>query len=167
MPLRAGTMPCMETPVLNAKTDPVEIARVALRGLITKGLAPTPENYAHEYRGAAGLPPSSLPTPEAGVPDPATMQQIESLLAQVSETSAGLASGVDRFHVDTGPLLAEIGTTPTKEYPFRRPALTRASASRWRWRWRAMARRPSVGESRRGLRRGRDGHRRGSLPACR
>ena len=109
----------MEIRVIDAKTerlsDSVEIARVALRNLTDRGLAPTPENYAHEYGCVAGSPPPAGQMPEAAGPDPETMHQIESIIAQVSETSAGLATGVDRFHVDTGPLLADIGVTPTKE----------------------------------------------------
>ena len=97
--------------MFDTKTDPVEIARVALRNLTARGLPPTPENYTHEYCDVAALP---LPSPAVS-PDPETLHQIESIIAQVSVTSADLATGVDRFHVDTGPLLADLGATPTKE----------------------------------------------------
>ena len=83
--------------------------------MTARGLPPTPENYVREYCNAAGLPLASCQMQEAGSPDPETMHQIERIIAQVSVTSADLATGVDRFHVDTGPLLADLGTTPTKE----------------------------------------------------
>jgi diguanylate cyclase len=95
--------------------QPVAIARIALRNLTARGLAPTPENYAHEYASVAGQPLPAEQVPGAGGPNAATMHQLESIIAQVSETSADLASGVDRFQVDTGPLLANMGVTPTRE----------------------------------------------------
>ena len=97
--------------MFDTKPDPVEIARAALRNLTARGLPPTPENYTQEYCGVAALP---LPSP-AGSPDPETLHQLESIIAQVSVTSADLATSVDRFHVDTGPMLADLGATPTKE----------------------------------------------------
>ena len=95
--------------------DPVEIARVALRNLTDRGLPPTPENYAREYCVVAGLPLAAGQTAAEGGPDAAMLRLMECLVAQVGETSAGLATGVDRFHDDTGTLLADAGTVPTGE----------------------------------------------------
>ena len=94
--------------------DPVEIARVALRNLTARGLPPTPENYASEYCKVAGISPVLPPIPEAAL-SPESQKLVESLLAQVSETSADLATGVDQFQVDTGPLLAGLDMAPTAE----------------------------------------------------
>jgi diguanylate cyclase (GGDEF)-like protein len=95
--------------------DPVEIARAALRNLTGSGLPPTPENFAREYRSVAGLPPAAAPAPVAADPNAETMRELERIVAQVSVTSADLASGVDRFEIDTGPLLAGMGSTATSE----------------------------------------------------
>ena len=99
----------------NRLVDPVEIARVALRNLTVRGLPPTLENYAREYCSVAGLPLAAGQTPAEVSPSPETMHLMEGIVAKVSETSAGLATGVDRFHVDTGPMLADLGAAPTKE----------------------------------------------------
>ena len=94
--------------------DPVEIARVALRSLTVGGLPPTPENYASEYCRIAGVSPALQRIPGAGL-SPESQQLVECLLTQVSATSAELATGVDRFQVDTGPLLARLDMAPTGE----------------------------------------------------
>lgn len=95
--------------------DAVEIARVALRNLTERGLAPTPENYAREYASVGGLPVAASKTAENDGPRLETMRQIERLIAHVSATSEGLATGMDRFNVDAGPLLADIGVSPSQE----------------------------------------------------
>jgi diguanylate cyclase len=102
-------------PTPDQASQPIAIARIALRNLTAHGLAPTPENYAHEYASVAGQPLPAGQVPGADGPNAETMRQLEDIIAQVCETSAGLASGVDRFQVDTGPLLANVGLTPTKE----------------------------------------------------
>ena len=94
--------------------DSVAIARVALRNLTGQGLAPTPENYAREYGSVAGAPVSLPQIPAAGSPSPEMILMIDRIVEQVSATATGLATGVDRFEVDTRPLLADLGLIPDK-----------------------------------------------------
>ena len=94
---------------------PVGIARITLRNLRERGLLPTPENYVREYCIVGGLPLAAGNARATDGPDPDTTRQIENIIAHLGETSAGLATGVDRFHSDTTPLLADIGINLSKE----------------------------------------------------
>jgi len=92
----------------------VEIARLALRMMADLGLAPTPANYAREYRRAAGLPPEAEDGTDADRSEE-MIKKVDGLVQLVSETTSGLAVGVDRFDVESRRLMAEAGQVRHKD----------------------------------------------------
>lgn len=91
-----------------AHAKPIDIARVALHKMAERGIAPTPENYVREYRVAAGLPDAeanAVPFPPA---DPRTVELVRAIVELVTEVTAGLSVGVERFDVDSQLALARI-----------------------------------------------------------
>lgn len=89
-------------------TQPVEIARIALRRLTELKIPPTPENYVREYRRAAGLPVDDAPMSRLWVAGEETVNMVRAIVQVVSEVSAGLAIGVEQFDTDSTQALATI-----------------------------------------------------------
>ena len=88
--------------------NPVIIARLALEKLVEAALPPTPENYAEEYRRAAGL---SVADADAPRPDALAFKSAEALLEifrTVGQTTTGLAVGIERFDGDLKTMFGEV-----------------------------------------------------------
>lgn len=73
---------------------PVDIARAALRKMAELGLAPTPENFAEQYRRAAGLPPVD---PAQGLRGLEMETMLRGIVEMMSQTTAELSGGLGRF----------------------------------------------------------------------
>jgi diguanylate cyclase len=85
-----------------------EIVRVALRRMADQKLPPTPENYAREYRLAAGLPLLPAEQPETWDGGAETIEMVRGIVHVVGEATAGLASGLERFDLDSSRILATV-----------------------------------------------------------
>ena len=89
--------------------NPVAIARLALRKLAETALAPTPENYASEYRRVAGLATPGPGERHAEVLPPASTATLLRLVETLGHTTAGLCVGIDRFDSDVKTVLDGVG----------------------------------------------------------
>lgn len=81
---------------------PVDIARAALRKMAELGLPPTPENFADQYRRAAGLPPIDSSQSLRGL-EMETM--LRGIVEMMSQTTTELAGGLGRFGKEIGGLM--------------------------------------------------------------
>lgn len=73
---------------------PVDIARAALRKMAELGLPPTPENFADQYRRAAGLPPVEEGTVLRGLE---MESMLRGIVEMMSQTTTELSGGLGRF----------------------------------------------------------------------
>lgn len=83
-----------------APQNPVLLARLALTKLAEASLAPTPENYASEYRRAAGLPDCAPDERHAEVAMAERAALLMSIAQTLGQTTSGLAVGMERFDDD-------------------------------------------------------------------
>jgi len=81
---------------------PVDIARAALRKMAELGMPPTPENFADQYRRAAGLPPMAASQSLRGL-EMETM--LRGIVEMMSQTTTELAGGLGRFGKEIGGLM--------------------------------------------------------------
>jgi len=81
---------------------PVDIARAALRKMAELGLPPTPENFADQYRRAAGLPPVDASQSLRGLEMETMLRGIVEMMGQ---TATELAGGLGRFGKEIGGLM--------------------------------------------------------------
>ena len=88
--------------------QPVVIARRALKKLAENALVPTPENYAREYRRAAGLPDSAADEPHSEPLVSASAEILSDIVEKIGQTTAGLGVGIERFDGDLETLFGEI-----------------------------------------------------------
>jgi diguanylate cyclase len=83
---------------------PVDIARNALRKMAELGLPPTPENFADQYRRAAGLPPA----PEGpGMRGLEMESMLRGIVEMMSQTTAELSGGLGRFGKEIDGLMGQ------------------------------------------------------------
>lgn len=83
---------------------PVDIARLALRKMAELGLPPTPENFADQYRRAAGLPPVDA---SQGVRGLEMETMLRGIVEMMSQTTTELAGGLGRFGSEIGGLMEQ------------------------------------------------------------
>ncbi|MGZ8229357.1 MAG: GGDEF domain-containing protein [Burkholderiales bacterium] len=101
---------------------PVDIARAALRNMADRCIPPTPENFTREYRIIAGLPPVEWQSPEM-------VEMVQAMIDLVSHTASNLATGVNRFHDETKPMLANVESTQEREFASLLRSFTAATLS--------------------------------------
>lgn len=83
-------------------TKPVDIARAALRKMAELGMPPTPENFADQYRRAAGLPPVEA---SQGLRGLEMESMLRGIVEMMSQTTTELAGGLGRFGTEIGGLM--------------------------------------------------------------
>ena len=91
-----------------APRNPVLIARLALTKLAEASLAPTPENYASEYRRAAGLPDCAPDERHGEVAMAESAALLMSIAQTIGQTTSGLAVGMERFDDDLKSMDGEV-----------------------------------------------------------
>lgn len=94
--------------ITNLLTNPVDIARIALRRLTELKTPPTPENYVREYRRVAGLPVDDVALLRLWAAGEDTVGMVRAIIQVVAEASAGLSSGVEEFDADATRALANM-----------------------------------------------------------
>ncbi len=88
--------------------NPVAIARYALMELVRRSVPPTPENYAREYRRAAGLPVNADIDPSAGTAASEGAAMLLNLAQTIGQAAAGLTVGIERFGGDLKTMVGEM-----------------------------------------------------------
>jgi len=95
--------------IMSAKVqNPVVIARLALTKLATAALPPTPNNYAKEYRRAAGLPDHSADEPASEALAAQSASTLLDLIETVGHTTNGLVVGINRFDGDLKAMFDDV-----------------------------------------------------------
>jgi diguanylate cyclase len=87
---------------------PVDIARVALRTLTEMALPPTPENYAREYRRAAGYPERAPDEPHSDAMAAESAEMLLGIIETVGKTTSGLSVGIEQFDGDLKTMFKEV-----------------------------------------------------------
>lgn len=90
-----------------AQGKPVDITRVALKKMAELGLPPTPENFADQYRRAAGLPPVDPSSPADSLRGIEMESMLRGIVEMVSQTTTELSGGLDRFGGEVKGLLSK------------------------------------------------------------
>jgi diguanylate cyclase len=91
-----------------AALKPVEVARQALKRIAESGLAPTPANYAREYRRAAGLPIEEPEGPVSDQPSREAAEMLRGIIEMIGQTADGLSVGIDRFGGDLQTMFGDV-----------------------------------------------------------
>jgi len=94
--------------------NPVVIARAALRKLAETALAPTPENYAAEYRRVAGMKPPGPAERHAEPPAGESSAMLMRMVETLGQTASGLTIGIDRFDQDVSSALDVAGVSESE-----------------------------------------------------
>jgi diguanylate cyclase len=98
-----------------ATGKPVDIARNALRKMAELGLPPTPENFADQYRRAAGLPPVDPAKPGDSLRGIEMESMLRGIVEMVSQTTTELTGGLDRFGGEVKGLLSKADDVDSTE----------------------------------------------------
>jgi diguanylate cyclase len=98
-----------EMPVQPANLqNPVVIARLALTKLARTAIPPTPENYAKEYKRAAGLPDDAFDDAHSELRASEGAETLLSLVETIGLTTTGLTAGIERFDGDLKTMFDEV-----------------------------------------------------------
>lgn len=98
-----------------AAARPVDIARAALRKMAELGLPPTHENFAAQYRRAAGLPPVDGVRPGGGLRGIEMESMLRGIVEMIGQTTTDLSGGLDRFGGEVEGLLEQVDQTDGAE----------------------------------------------------
>ena len=87
--------------------NPVVLARMALTKLAEAALPPTPENFAREYRSAAGLPAAAAEELQSQALASVSAKMLLDIFEKVKQTTNWVSLGIERFDGDLKNMFGE------------------------------------------------------------